>query len=154
MTTRKYKSSQKATGKGSSSQSLPHDAGKTIRAAIDEFLLDRESRNLSERTLFQHRTSLAHLANFLETQHKITHISMIEAVHLRAWLVFLAKEPRLRGKLRTARTCRWYAQSMHAFCNWLHSEQYIEENPVERVQLPKLGKPLIRLSHHPPCLTH
>src|SRR5436190_4521168 len=145
MPTRKSSSSQKATGKGSSSQSLSRRAGKTIRVAIDEFLLDRESRNLSGRTLFQHRTSLAHLANFLETQHQITHLSMIEAVHLRAWLVFLAKEPRPHGKFRTARTCRWYAQSMHAFCNWLHAEQYIEENPVERVQLPKLEKPLIRI---------
>src|SRR2546421_2266019 len=119
MTTRKSKSSQKATGKGSSSQSLSRRAGKTIRAAIDDFLLDRESRNLSEKTLKQHRTSLAHLVDFLETQHKVTHLSMLEAVHLRAWLVFLAQQPGKRGNtsvIRTTRTCRLYAQSMHAFC--------------------------------------
>ena len=35
MTIRKSRSSQKATGKGSSSQSLPRRASKTIRTAID-----------------------------------------------------------------------------------------------------------------------
>jgi integrase/recombinase XerD len=148
MATRKSNPSRKATSKRSTSQTFPRRASKTIRAAIDDFLLDRESRNFSPKTLVQHRTSLAHLANFLEKQHKVTHLSMIEAVHLRAWLVFLAKEPGVRGKsriTRTARTCRWYAQSMHAFCNWLVAEQYIEENPAERVELPKLEKPLIRI---------
>jgi integrase/recombinase XerD len=148
MGNRNSKTSHKATGKRSNLQIFPRRASKTLRAAIDDFLLDRESRNFSPKTLVQHRTSLAHLANFLETQQKVTHLSMLEAVHLRAWLVFLAKEPGVRGKSRiprTTRTCRWYAQSMHAFCNWLIAEQYIEENPAERVELPKLEKPLIRI---------
>jgi site-specific recombinase XerD len=148
MATRKSHTSRKAATSRSTSQVYPRRAGKTLRAAIDDFLLDRESRNFSSKTLVQHRTSLAHLANFLEKQHNVTHLSMIEAVHLRAWLVFLAKEPGVRGKSRiprTTRTCRWYGQSMHAFCNWLMAEQYIEENPAERVELPKLEKPLIRI---------
>src|SRR5579864_5050729 len=104
MGTRKEQTSRKATGKGSNTSSASRRAGKTIRAAIDDFLLDRESRNLSQKTLKQHRTSLAHFVNFLETQHKVTHLSMLEAVHLRAWLVFLAKEPGKRGKTSIIRT--------------------------------------------------
>ncbi len=148
MATRKSNTPRKAAASRGTSQTYPRRAGKTLRAAIDDFLLDRESRNFSPKTLVQHRTSLSHLANFLETQHKVTHLAMIEAVHLRAWLIFLAKEPGIRGKTRiprTTRTCRWYAQSMKAFCNWLMAEQYIEENPAERVELPKLEKPLIRI---------
>ncbi len=147
MGTRKSKPSRKATVKGSVSTPSRY-AGKTIRAAADDFLLDRESRNFSPKTLLQHRTSLAHLVNFLDKQHQVVCLSQLEAVHLRAWLVFLAKEPGKRGKSRiprTTRTCRWYGQSMHAFCNWLYAEQYIEENPAERVQLPKLEKPMIRI---------
>src|SRR5947209_712400 len=147
MGTGKSKPSRKAAAKSSSSTSSRY-ASKTIRAAADDFLLDRESRNFSPKTLLQHRTSLAHLANFLEQQHQVTHLFQLEAVHLRAWLVFLAKEPGKRGKSRvprTVRTCRWYAQSMHAFCNWLYAEQSIDENPAERVELPKLEKPLIRI---------
>jgi len=49
------------------------------------------------------RTSLKHLANFLETQHEVTHLVDLEAVHLRAWLVFLAKatgHAEVQGMLR------------------------------------------------------
>jgi hypothetical protein len=93
--------SRKSTGKRRvSSSSAKLRAGKTIRATIDDFLLDRESRNFSAKTLVQHRTSLAHLAKFLETQHKVTLLAKLEAVHLRAWLVFLAKEPGVRGRSR------------------------------------------------------
>src|SRR5215470_9819020 len=148
MGTHTSRTSRKATAKRSTSRAFPRYAGKTVRAAIDDFLLDRESRNFSPKTLVQHRTSLAHLANFLETQQQVTHLSQIEAVHLRAWLVFLSKEPGKRGKSRiprTTRTCRWYGQPMHAFCNWLMAEQYLEENPAERVELPKLEKPMIRI---------
>ncbi len=148
MATRKTNPSRKAAASRSTSKAYSRRAGKTIRAAIDDFLLDRESRNFSNKTLVQHRTSLSHLANFLETQHNVSHLSMIKAVHLRAWLVYLSKEPGVRGKSRiprTTRTCRWYAQSMHAFCNWLIAEQYLEENPAERFKLPKLEKPLIRI---------
>lgn len=145
MVTRKSNPSRKAAASRSTSQAYPRRAGKTIRAAIDDFLLNRESRNFSRKTLVQHRTSLSQLANFLETQHKVTHLSMIEAVHLRAWLVFLSKEPGKSRIPRTTRPCRWYAQSMHAFCNWLATEQYLDENPAERVELPKLEKPLIRI---------
>ncbi len=89
--------------------------------------------------------ALAHLVDFLESQQSITHLSMLEAVHLRAWMVFLEKELGARGKTRTNRTLRWYAKSMLAFCRWLHNEHYVEENPASRVKLPKLERPLIRI---------
>src|SRR5438067_13915960 len=98
MATRKSNTPRKAAASRGTSQAYPRRAGKTIRAGIDDFLLDRESRNFSPKTLVQHRTSLSHLANFLETQQKVTHLSMMEAVHLRAWLVCLGKEPGITGK--------------------------------------------------------
>jgi hypothetical protein len=47
MGNRNAKTSHKATGKRSISQIFPRRASKTLRAAIDDFLLDRESRNFS-----------------------------------------------------------------------------------------------------------
>ncbi len=145
MANRVSKSSHKSSKAAAKQRTASRRSGKTLAVAIDEFLLDRESRNLSEKTLVQHRTSLKHLASFLEKEQGVTHLADLEAVHLRAWLVFLAKETSARGKPRTTRTCRWYAQSMHAFCNWLFKEQYVDENPAERVEMPKLEKPLIRI---------
>src|SRR6266516_2201419 len=88
---------------------------------------------------------LSYLIDFLESQQKVTRLVEREATHLRAWMVSLEREPSARGKPRAARTLRCYAQSMHAFCHWLYEEKYVEENPAERVKLPKLEKPLIRI---------
>lgn len=145
MTARKPDHSLSTAKKRSATTQSSRRAGKPIEAAIAEFLLDRESQNHSPKTLKWHRTALAHLAAFLEEHYQVTHLSMLETVHLRAWMVFLEKEPGAKGKPRVARTCRWYAQSMHAFCHWLYDERYIEENPAARVKLPKLEKPLIRI---------
>lgn len=144
MANRISKTPQKAAKRGQSSKA-PRRAGKTLRAAVDDFLLDRESRNFSEKTMLQHKTSLAHLSKYLTSEHDVTHILQVEPAHLRAWLVFLTKETSSRGTLRTPRTCLWYAQSMHAFFNWLYEEQYIDENPADRVELPKRERPLIRI---------
>src|SRR5258708_21855582 len=145
MKARTSDSSQRTVKKRSTPAQSPQRARKTIKATIDEFLLDRESQNYSPKTLKWHRTALAHLAVFLEEHCQVTHLSMLEAVHLRSWMVFLEKEPGAKGKPRVTCTCRWYAQSMHAFCHWLYDERYIEENPAARVKLPKLEKPLIRI---------
>jgi len=80
--------------------------------------------------------------SFLERDHQVLTLQDLEAVHIRAWLVFLEKEVGPRGKVRAARTRRWYAQSMHAFCHWLHDEKYVEEDPAARVKLPKIKKTL------------
>jgi integrase len=34
---------------------------------------------------------------------------------------------------------------MRAFCNWLEAEGYVEVAPSNRVKMPKVGKPLIRI---------
>ncbi len=132
MTTRKPGSSQPSTKQRASSS--PHSSsrrgGKTIKVAADDFLLDRQSQNRSPQTLRWHTIALEHLVTFLERQHQVVYLRDLETVHIRAWLVFLEKEVGPRGKVRAARTRRWYAQSMHAFCHWLHDENYVEEDPA------------------------
>jgi len=144
-TPRKSETSQAALSQQDSSSVYARRASKTIRSAIDDFLLDRESRHYTPRTLKWHQLVLSYLIDFLESQQKVTRLVELEATHLRAWMVSLEREPSARGKPRAARTLRCYAQSMHAFCHWLYEEKYVEENPAERVKLPKLEKPLIRI---------
>ena len=143
MTFRKPDGSQPPTKKraSSSSRSSSRRSSKTIKVAIDDFLLDRQSQNHSPQTLRWHTTALDHFVSFLEKQHSLTYLQDLEAVHIRVWLVFLEKEVGPRGKVRAARTRRWYAQSMHAFCHWLHDEKYVEEDPAARVKLPKIENP-------------
>ncbi|HXX79225.1 MAG TPA: hypothetical protein VEI53_12070, partial [Ktedonobacteraceae bacterium] len=147
MTTRKSDGSKPSTHKStsSSSRAVSRRSGKTIKTAVGDFLLDHQSQNHSPQTLRWHTIALDHFVSFLEREHQVRTLQALEAVHIRAWLVFLEKEVGPRGKVRAARTRRWYAQSMHAFCHWMHDEKYVEEDPAARVKLPKIEKPLIRI---------
>src|SRR5581483_12459211 len=74
-----------------------------------------------------------------------TSLEEIEKVHLLRWLSALASEPGARGKHLVARSVNCYARSMRAFCHWLEVEGYVQASPVNRVKMPKAGKPLIRI---------
>lgn len=67
MTARKPDGSQPSTKKraSSSSRSSSRRDGKTIKAAIDDFLLDRQSQNHSPQTLRWHTIALDHFVTFL-----------------------------------------------------------------------------------------
>ena len=80
MATRKPGSSHPSTKKRTSSspRSSSRRGGKTIKAAIDDFLLDRQSQNHSPQTLRWHTIALDHFVTFLEKQH--TRIALREIV--------------------------------------------------------------------------
>ncbi|GLV58972.1 tyrosine recombinase XerD [Dictyobacter sp. S3.2.2.5] len=138
------------TGKRSSStpkQSgavIPRRKERTIRKSIDEYIADHQSQHHSIKTVKWHQLALGHLANFLEQQ-GVIYIKDLEKEHLVDWINLLTEEPGSRGKLRTTRTVNYYARSMRAFCRWLEAEGYVEVAPSNRVKMPKLSKPLIRI---------
>ncbi|GER86368.1 tyrosine recombinase XerC [Dictyobacter vulcani] len=142
MAARKTDKSTKTTRNTTSSSSR---RVKTIKIAVEDFILDHQSQNHSPQTLRWHTIALSHFLNYLEQEQDVTIIDQLETYHFRAWLVFLEKEVGPRGKVRATRTRRWYAQSVHAFGRWLYGERYIGEDFTERVKLPKLEKPLIRI---------
>lgn len=117
----------------------------TVQMAMTDFLLDHQSQHHSPQTIRWHTIALSHFCTYLEQTHDITVLEQIEPYHVRAWLVFLETEIGPRGNVRATRTRRWYAQSVHAFGRWLYHEHYMREDFTERVKLPKLEKPLIRI---------
>jgi len=36
-----------------------------------------------------------------------------------------------------------YYRSLRALCNWLYEQGHLEENPIKKVDSPKLGKPML-----------
>ena len=74
MATRKPGSSQPSTNKRTahSPRSISRRTGKTIKAAVDDFLLDRQSQNHSPQTLQWHTIALDHFVTFLEQEHQVT----------------------------------------------------------------------------------
>jgi site-specific recombinase XerD len=132
-------SSSSPVSKKSSQRSL-----RPIRSTIDEYILDHKSQNHSPKTIEWHTLALGNLADFLEKQ-EITCVEQIERVHILSWLNALSNEPGAKGRMLSARTVNCYARSMRAFCRWLEAEGYVEAAPSNRVKMPKVGKPLIRI---------
>jgi site-specific recombinase XerD len=119
-------------------------AKMTVERAIGEYLDDHIGGNHSEKTLEWHRTALGLLQGYLEKGRGMTLVAEIDAPDITAWFTYLRKTPGAREKMRCERTVQTYARSARAFFHWLVRQEFIRENPFERVAFPKVGKPLIK----------
>lgn len=120
-------------------------AQATIARAIEDYLADHEGSNHSPKTLQWHQTALGLLRTFLEEERGVTLVGEVDAADLSAWFAALRKMPGSHGKPRAERTIQTYARSARAFLHWLVRREIIERSPFDKVSLPKVGKPLIRI---------
>ncbi len=96
-------------------------ANTTIAHAVDDYLLDHEGGNHSDKTLEWHRTALGLMRTYFEKERGITLVGEVDASAINAWFAHMRKSPGGHGKPRSERT----------------------SNPFDRVTFPKVGKPLI-----------
>jgi len=124
--------------------SINRRASVTIERAIEDYLLDHEGSNSSEKTLEWHRISLRYLREFLAQERSITFVDEVDAPDITSWFLYLRKSPGGHGKPRSERTVQTYARSARAFFHWLVRCRILEENPFDLVSFPRVGKPLIK----------
>jgi integrase/recombinase XerD len=134
----------KAKGKKEQRLHASRQTTISIERAIENYLLDHEGGNRSQKTIEWHSTALGFLQEFLAQQRQITLVGDIDAPDLTAWFVHLRKTPGAHGKLRSERTVQTYARSVRAFFHWLVRTRVIEDNPFDRVSFPRVGKPIIK----------
>lgn len=98
---------------------------------LQEFLLDRQARNLSPRTVSYYARSLAVWRDFLLTQN-ITTTESITPAHVRRYLVALAEKGHTPGGVATLYT------ALRVFLRW-YAEEYPRPgwNPLAKVKPPK-----------------
>jgi integrase/recombinase XerD len=116
----------------------------TIGRAIDDYLLDHMGGNSSDKTLEWHRTALGLMRIYFEGERGITLVGEIGAPDINAWFAHMRTSPGGHGKPRAERTIQTYARSARAFFHWLVRREIIGSNPFDRVNFPKVGKPLIQ----------
>ncbi len=116
----------------------------TIGRAIDDYLLDHMGGNSSDKTLEWHRTALGLMRIYFEGERGITLVGEIDAPDINAWFAHMRTSPGGHGKPRAERTIQTYARSARAFFHWLVRREIIGSNPFDRVNFPKVGKPLIQ----------
>lgn len=107
---------------------------RQLHSELQDFLLDRQARNLSPRTVSYYARSLAVWRDFLLSQ-KITTTESITPAHVRRYLVDLADKGHSPGGIVTLYTAvrvflRWYADE-YAPTGW---------NPLAKIKAPKRPK--------------
>lgn len=107
-----------------------------MESFLKEYLsILRLERNLSENTIASYKNDLSSLIHFLEEQ-KIDDFYDISVSHLTSF--FKA----LNGYGLSSTSAARYFSSIKNFFIYLYTNNYIHENPVERLSAPKLSKSL------------
>ena len=103
---------------------------------LDAFLIDRQARGFSRKTVEFYRFELGGLMRFLH-EHGIDSVQAPTADLLRRYLLSLGDHRNPGGV-----SCAYRA--MKTFYNWCESENLPDSwrNPIEKVKSPKVGKQL------------
>ena len=110
---------------------------RQLDGELQEFLLDRQARNLSPRTVDYYARSLAVWRDFLLTQ-AVTTTESVTPTHIRRYLVQLAEKGHTPGGIVTLYTAlrvflRWYIEE-YTPANW---------NPLAKIKAPKRPKEIL-----------
>jgi len=104
---------------------------------VNGFLLHRESEGRSPRTLEWHRGALRVFTSWLRENGHDENPTTWDSTLIRRYFVHLQDRASARGGKLSSQSVKTYAISVRAFCRWLHDEEYIDTNMVERVAVPK-----------------
>ncbi len=123
-----------------------------ITDAIEGFLLDRQMR-CSVDILRWYKQKLGRWQRYM-TNVGAENIEQITIGHLRQFLVDVQatvadeenprKPTNTEGQKVSDLTVHGYAQVVKTFCKWLYLEELLEKNPSARLEMPKVGKYLIK----------
>ncbi|MBZ9623889.1 tyrosine-type recombinase/integrase [Clostridium sp. FP2] len=108
-----------------------------LNDVLKEFLFDCEVKNFSKRTIQSYRNCNALFHNYLKQEFKIEKLEEVKGIHIKKYFKFLMqkglKPTYVNGILKTIR----------AFFRYCMQEEYLQENPVEKVAWQKEGKVII-----------
>jgi len=125
---------RKVVAKGAYFMSGNRIASSTINQEVNDFVIDREVRDLSPKTLRWYRGSLANFATWAEQQ-GITTTPDVTTSHIRQFLIHLKDEGHNPGGRHTI-FC-----ALRAFLNWYKDEYELTDwNPLHKVTAPKRTK--------------
>ena len=108
-----------------------------LKDALNEFLLDLELRQYSQRTIRHEKNSVQKMLYFIAEEYKVTQLEKVKHLHLKGYVKYLTdlgrKETYVNGLIK----------SFRAFFRYCVNEEYIEENPALRLSFQKEPEVLI-----------
>ncbi|MCX6000267.1 MAG: phage integrase N-terminal SAM-like domain-containing protein [Chloroflexi bacterium] len=110
-----------------------------IAVLVDGFKLSCLAEGKSPKTIEWYTAFLGRFRRFLVRCAMPTTAGHIDRNHVRAFIRYLQTEARVPRKNvpPSPSTVQGYVRTLNAFFSWLAREEYIEDNPMTRVPVPK-----------------
>ncbi len=108
-----------------------------INDVLQEFLFDLEVKNYSKKTIKGYRNNNNLFFNYLKNEFNIDEIQELKTIHIKNYFLFLKK----RGLRPTY--INSILKNIRAFCVYSVEEEYIKENPADKVKWQREGKVII-----------
>ena len=105
-----------------------------LNDVLQEFLFECEVRNYCKRTIQSYKNCNILFQNYLKQQLKIEKLEEVKGIHIKRYFKFLLqkklKPTYINNRLKTIR----------AFLKYCMKEEYLKDNPTEKVAWQKEGK--------------
>ncbi|MED4081178.1 tyrosine-type recombinase/integrase [Halalkalibacterium halodurans] len=108
-----------------------------LEDVLKEYEYHCQARNFTKKTMTNKRQEYNQLKQFLETKRGITELESIYHQDLKSYI----RSKQMSGL--KPQSIHAIAKQIKAFFNWCVSEEYLKENPMDKVALPKVPKEVL-----------
>jgi integrase/recombinase XerD len=108
-----------------------------IESLIDQYLACLQAEGKTPHTIRWHRQALKQFAAWIHSGQHPEDPAQWSPSLLRAYIVFNRERRSARGGPLSASALNSLIRSLHAFCTWLHEEEWVERDLFARVTVPK-----------------
>ncbi|APV43731.1 integrase/recombinase XerC [Dehalogenimonas formicexedens] len=126
-------------------------SANSLETLIQGYLLNCRCENKSPKTVSIYRMVLDNFQWFLSHKEMPTEVHLINALHVREFLWYLASEKVRWGSTNSmatrpanSTTVHVYYRSLKTFFSWLKREELINKNPFDHINPPKQEKKVIQ----------
>ena len=102
----------------------------------------RLEKALSENTVFNYLFDLRNFFRFIEEKHNIKDIKCINDKIIEAYIYYLRNLKSKKGDFYSSKSINRYISSLKSFFKYLLNEKYIEANPTDIIDTPKMSRNL------------
>src|SRR5258708_1023399 len=110
--------------------------------AIDGYIIDCRTRNLSRKTILWYEQKLRYVARWLDEEEDVQLLDSVTIAHVRSFIINLRDAQIGRTTVNkegemteiSSLTVKGYVQVIKGFFTWCFNEELIEKSPVVRLQ--------------------
>ena len=117
----------------------------TLDAALDAFLSAQDAAGHSKVSRYDYDKVVGQFLRYMAETHQYVYVQDITERDMLEWMAYLRNAESKWGRPYSSRSIRTYCVDVFAFFNWLFEHRYLESNPIDLLDAPKVERPLIRI---------